>query len=194
MKKIVKLKDNSNVLIRDVKKDDLRNLAAFFRSLPDKDRVYLRRDVRKRKVVEQMITDVVDRKARRLVAVVDDEIVAEGALELDADSWKKHAGELRLVVGRSYQRKGLGMSMARELYHIAARRNLEELVVKMMRPQKGARKIFRKLGFQEVLIVPDYVTDLNGKKQDFILMRCDLEALWQELEDYFAQSDWQRSR
>jgi L-amino acid N-acyltransferase YncA len=194
MKKKVKLRDGSNILIRSVKADDIRQLVALFRSLPVRDRVYLRRDVTKRKVVAQMLADVEARKARRIVAVDGNEIVAEGALELEAHAWKKHVGELRLVVARPYQRKGLGMSMARELYHIAARRKLEELIVKMMRPQKGARKIFRRLGFQEVLVMPDYVTDLNGKKQDFILMRCDLEALWQELEDYFARSDWQRVR
>jgi L-amino acid N-acyltransferase YncA len=194
MKKKVKLRDGSTLLIRSIKDDDIRQLVALFRSLPERDRVYLRRDVRKRRVVEQMIADVNARKARRLVAVDGDRIVAEGALELETHAWKKHVGELRLVVARPYQRKGLGMSMARELYHIAARRRLEELIVKMMRPQRGARKIFRRLGFQEVLVLPDYVTDLNGKKQDFILMRCDIEALWQELEDYFAQSDWQRVR
>jgi L-amino acid N-acyltransferase YncA len=194
MKKNVKLKDDSLVVIRSVKDSDTGKLLAFFKSLPDKDRIYLRRDVRKRKVVEQMLADVKARKARRLVATIEDKIVAEGALELEPHPWKKHVGELRIIVARSCQRKGLGMRMARELYHIAARRRLEELIVKMMRPQIGARKIFRRLGFQEVLVMPDYVTDLTGKKQDFILMRCDLEALWQELEDYFAKFDWQRTR
>ncbi len=194
MKKMVTLKDESRILIRSVGDDDVGKLLAFFRSLPEGDRVYLRRDVRKRKVVEQMLADVRARKARRIVAVEGKNIVAEAALELEPHPWKKHVGELRLVVARSHQRKGLGMAMARELYHLAAGRKLEQLIVKMMRPQKGARKIFRRLGFQEVLVMPDYVTDQNGRKQDFILMRCDLEALWQELEDYFAKFDWQRTR
>ena len=89
---------------------------------------------------------------------------------------------------------GLGMLMARELYHLAASEKLEELVVKMMRPQVGARKIFRRLGFREETMLPEYVTDLHGKKQDLIVMRCDLEGLWQELEHYFEQGDWQRAR
>jgi L-amino acid N-acyltransferase YncA len=194
MKKMVTLKDGSRILIRSVKDDDVGKLLALFRSLPEKDRIYLRRDVRKRSVVERMLADVRERKARRIVAIDSKKIVAEAALELEPHPWKRHVGELRLVVARSHQRKGLGMAMARELYHISAGRKLEELIVKMMRPQKGARKIFRRLGFQEVLVMPDYVTDLNGRKQDFILMRCDLEALWQELEDYFAKFDWQRAR
>jgi L-amino acid N-acyltransferase YncA len=84
--------------------------------------------------------------------------------------------------------------MARELYGLAASARVEEIIVKMMRPQKAARSIFRKLGFREEVLLPDYVRDLNGKKQDMILMRCDLEALWQEMEDFLASGDWQRTR
>ncbi len=67
-------------------------------------------------------------------------------------------------------------------------------MVRMMRPQVAARSIFRKLGFHEETLLPDYVKDRRGHKQDLILMRCDLEALWQELEDFIATGDWQRTR
>ncbi len=64
----------------------------------------------------------------------------------------------------------------------------------MMRPQKAARSIFRKLGFRQEVVLPDYVKDLGGTKQDLILMRCDLEALWREMEDFVASGDWQRTQ
>ena len=69
-----------------------------------------------------------------------------------------------------------------------------EIVVRMMRPQIAARSIFRKLGFHEETVLPDYVKDLEGHKQDMILMRCDLQALWNELEDFISTWDWQRAR
>ena len=56
------------------------------------------------------------------------------------------------------------------------------------------RSIFRKLGFHEETLLADYVKDMKGTKHDLILMRCDLEGLWRELEDYIATSDWQRVR
>ena len=58
----------------------------------------------------------------------------------------------------------------------------------------AARSIFRKLGFHEETVLPDYVKDLEGHKQDMILMRCDLQALWSELEDFISTWDWQRTR
>ena len=97
-------------------------------------------------------------------------------------------------MARDYRRKGLGALMARELYSIAAEAKVEEIMVKMMRPQKAARSIFRKLGFHEETLLPDHVKDRRGHKQDLIVMRCDLEGLWDELEAFIVTSDFQRTR
>jgi L-amino acid N-acyltransferase YncA len=194
MNKTVTLKDRSEVDIRPLTQADFDDVLAFFRELPRKDRGYLRRDVSKKEVVENMIGEVKAGRAIRLVATAGPKIVAEGALELEGHAWKRHVGELRLVISSQYQRKGLGMLMARELYHAAASAKIEQLIVKMMRPQIAARKIFRKLGFHQELLMREYVKDLDGQRQDLIVMRCDLEGLWRELEDYFTQSDWRRAR
>ena len=194
MEKTVQLKDRSEVVIRAFVDQDLDAAVEFFRSLPREDREYLRRDVSRREIVETLLNEVRAGGAERLVAVAGDRIVAEGALEREGHSWKQHVGEFRIVVARDFQRRGLGMWMARELYHLAVASRIEELVVKMMRPQKGARKIFRRLGFHEEIVLPEYVRDLDGNPQDLIVMRCDLEGLWQELEDYFDRWDWQRAR
>ena len=84
--------------------------------------------------------------------------------------------------------------MARELYFLASKQNVDEIVLRMMRPQIAARMIARRLGFQEMVMLPDYVKDRLGKKQDLLVMRCELKALMQELEDYFTLHDWQRTR
>jgi L-amino acid N-acyltransferase YncA len=115
-------------------------------------------------------------------------------LELEGHSWKEHVGELRLIIAQDFQRKGLGTLMARELYTLANKHRVEELMVRMMRPQVAARKIFRKLGFQEAVMLPEYVKDLHGIRQDMVVMRCDLETLWREMEDLIILSDWRRNR
>jgi L-amino acid N-acyltransferase YncA len=120
--------------------------------------------------------------------------VADGSLERSPEEWKKHVGELRLIVAQPYKRKGLGRLMARELFLLAASAKMEEILVRMMRPQKAARSIFHRLGFRQEVVLPDYVVDLKGEKQDMILMRCDLEALWREMEDSLATDDWERTR
>ena len=194
MKKQVKLKDDTEVLIRQMARQDAAASLAFFRSLFEEDRAYLRRDVTKPDVVDQRIREMKSGVARRLVAVVGDEIVADGALEHSGEQWKGHVGELRLIIAPAYRRRGLGIRMARELFLLAASARVEEIVVRMMRPQKAARAIFRKLGFHREVVLPDYVRDQRGAMQDMVLMRCDLEALWREMEDLVAIGDRQRTQ
>ena len=194
MQKTVKLKDQTEVLIREMAREDLDDSHAFFESLPEDDRAYLRREVTKREVVERRISEIESGAVMRLVAVADGQIAADGSVGIPDEEWKRHVGELRLIVGRPYQRKGLGTLMARELYLLAASAKMEEIIVKIMRPQEGALSIFRRLGFREEASLHDYVQDQAGRKQDLILMRCDLEALWQEMEDFLASGDWERTR
>lgn len=194
MKKVIRLKDGTEVIIRTMRKEDLDKSLAFFRALPIEDRKYLRRDVTKREVVAERINAMQLGSVKRLVAVLDNEIIADGSLEFETQEWKRHIGEIRLIVAHPFQRKGFGMLMARELYLLAARKRAEEIVVKVMRPQVTAISIFHRLGFSEDATLTDYVEDLSGSKQDLIVMRCDLKALLKEMEDYLADSDWQRAR
>ncbi len=194
MTMIRKLKDGTEVVIRPMRSDDLDRSFDFFKQLPEEDRIFLRGDVTKRELVEDRIRAMERGTVKRLVAVVNDQIVADGALELADHGWKQHVGELRLIVARPYQRKGLGMLMARALYSLAVSANVEEIMVRMMRPQYAAHSIFRQLGFHEQVMFPDYVKDLSGTKHDLIVMRCDIKELWRELEEYFGDSDWQRAR
>jgi L-amino acid N-acyltransferase YncA len=192
---VAQLKDGTEVLIRPLRIEDLDRSLAFFQALPEEDRAYLRVDVTKRDLVERRICSALrSDKMKRIVALAGEEIVADGALEVGGDEWDRHVAEIRVIVARSYQRRGLGTVMMRELYAEAASQKVQEIVVRIMRPQRAAWAIARKLGFQEEVLLHDYLKDLSGQKQDLILMRCDLEALWQRMEDYIERSDWRGTR
>lgn len=190
---VARLKDGTEILVRPLRIGDIDRSFAFFQALPEEDRAYLRIDVTKRGVVERRISSALrSDNLTRIVALVGDEIVADGGLEIGGDEWDRHVGELRVVVAHPFQRRGLGTIMMRELYAEAASQKVQEIVVRMMRPQKAAWAICHKLGFQEEVMLHDYLKDLSGHKQDLILMRCDLEELWQRMEDYIERSDWPR--
>ncbi|MFQ6110074.1 MAG: GNAT family N-acetyltransferase [Candidatus Aminicenantales bacterium] len=194
MEKTETLKDGTKVLIRKLSLDDLDALMKFYSALPPEDRKYLRVDVTNWKIVEQRIKLIESENVIRIVALHGEEIIADGALELSGDEWRKHQGELRVIVARPYQHKGLGMIMVRELYFIAMEKKVELVVVKMMRPQIAAQRIFRKLGFREELLIPEYVRDQSGETQDMIIMVCNIQDLWKELDHFYSDSDWQRCR
>ncbi len=194
MERAETLKDGTPLLMRSLTQDDLDKLMAFYRSLPYEDRKYLRIDVTNRSSVEKRIKSVECGQSSRIIALVEDEIVAIGVLELADDDWRKNRGELRVAVSRKFQRKGLGMIMISELYMLAVQHKVEKVVAKMMRPQLAARKIFRKLGFREELFLPDYVRDQDNKEQDLVIMTCNTKDLWNELESFYKGSDWMRCR
>jgi L-phenylalanine/L-methionine N-acetyltransferase len=194
MKKNEILKDGKKVVIRELHENDLDALMKFYAGLPPADRKYLRIDVTNKEIVKQRIKLIKSGRVFRLVALYKGKIIADGALELSGEDWQKHQGELRVIVARSYQKKGLGTIMVRELYFLAVKKKVELVVVRMMRPQKGAQRIFRKLGFREELLIPDFVKDQEGKKQDLIVMTVNLKELWEELEESYSDSDWRRCR
>jgi len=194
MEKIEALKDGAKVLIRDQTLDDLDILMDFYLALPDEDRRYLRVDVTDRDVVKQRLELAKGGCLFRRGALDNDKIVATGALEIFPDAWRKHQGEIRVIVAEEFRRKGLGMIMMRELYLMAREKEVELLVTRQLRPQIAARNICRKLGFREELMVPDYLHDLTGATQDMVLMACDMKDFWKELEHVYMDSDWVKYR
>ncbi len=194
MNERVTLKDGTSVLIRPMSLEDRDRSLEFFRALPEEDRIYLRTDVTREENIDRRFQRMEFGEIRCLVAVEDDRIIADGALEVEGRDWKTHLAEWRLFVAPSHQRLGLGVLMSRQLHSLAMDEGVEEIMVRTMRPQLAAQSILRRLGFKQDAVLTDYVRDMGGAKQDLIVMRCDLEALWKEMEDYMADSDWQRTR
>ncbi len=194
MDKNEKLKDGTEVAIRRIGPADIDQLMDFYAALPLEDRTYLKFDVTDRKVVAKRLRRVETGDDIRIAASHGGVIVGSGALELSGEGWSKHQGELRVIIARPFQHRGLGAIMIRELYFVAVQNGLETIVAKMMRPQLGAQKIFRRLGFREESFIPDFVKDLQGESQDLIVMSCNVKDLWKELDRLFSESDWQRCR
>ena len=194
MSKNVKLKDGTEIVLRQLKKKDLNRLTVFFKSLPKEDRKYLRVDVTDKDTIKQIIKSSKSGVSIRIIALIRDKIVADGLLELEERKWSKHFAEIRVLISDKYRRKGLGMLITRELYSLAISKNVEEIIIKIMKPQKSAISICKRMGFKQEAVLPDYVKDLEGTKQDLIIMRCNINEMWKELEGYLEDSDWQRTR
>jgi len=190
------LKDGTKITLRllTVNEDDLNKLMKFYQDLPFSDRKYLKVDVTKKDVVQNRLHSIVDRRAVRVIALDNDDIVSEGELFLVGDDWHRDEGEIRVIVARDFQRKGLGMIMMRELYSQALNHKLEHLVAKMMTPQTGFQNILKKFGFKEGHVLPKYALDQDKQKQDMLIMTCEMKDFWRELEGAYKQSDWQRCR
>lgn len=188
------LKDGTIVTIRNLAIEDLDRLMSFYRSLPEEDLKYLRVDVTNRNIVKQRIEFAEAGDIFRIIALKGDSIIADGALELTTEERSRHQGELRVIVAEEFRRKGVGMIIMRELYFLAVEKKVEKVVAKMMKPQVAAGKICKTLGFHEELVIPDDVKDQTGKSQDLVIMTCNIQELWKELDQFYMDSDWERCR
>jgi L-amino acid N-acyltransferase YncA len=185
------LKDGVDLLIRDMDpKQDFEALMKFYNDLPVEDRRYLRIDVTNRKTMEQRIKLMDFGYHFRVLALSGDEIVGKGVLELPFEEWRRHQGELRVIIARPFQHRGLGMLLMRELYKLALRKNVETVTVWVMKPQAAALNLARKMGFHDQSILPDYVKDQTGEMQDLYILKAKIADLTNEIDRIFGATDW----
>jgi GNAT superfamily N-acetyltransferase len=188
--RIEALKDGTPVLLREPTLEDVDSSLQFYRGLPQEDRRYLKLDVTKRDVVVRRIQQSIEGRIYRIIALFEDDIIAVGNLEFSEDMWRRHFGEIRVVVAREYQRLGLGRLLIADLYQAAKRRGVEKVVAKMAAPQTAARKIFERLGFHVDSVLPDFIKDADGQLQSLVVMSCTLDHLSEELRGFFRTDDW----
>ncbi len=194
MEKTVTLKNGKNVLIRQMRRDDVQASFDFFQALRPNDRKYLRVDVTNWEFVDRRVRLSDDGSVERLVVLDGEEIVGDGALELTSHGWGEGAAEIRLIIASHFQRTGLGTTLARELHFLAAQHKVDRIVARLLRPQTGAHQILHNLGFHEEFLIPGMARDRAGELQDMIIMRCNLMDYWREMETDAELSDWQRAR
>lgn len=177
MERTIVLKDGRSVHIRPLMAEDFDQSLAFFKSLNATERRYLRRDVTDPEVIRERIKEAQTYPVERLVALSDDDIVADGSLEHERYGWGNRIAQIRIIVAPGFRRIGLGTSLARLLYVIAHQHDVARINVRMLRPQARCADIFHHLGFRQEFVLPDHVRDLEGNLQDLIIMRCDLAVL-----------------
>ncbi|RLA97960.1 MAG: hypothetical protein DRG83_15105, partial [Deltaproteobacteria bacterium] len=129
-KKVV-LSDGTEVTIRPLKKGDKAALIDFFSRVPAKDRNFLRDDVTDRKLVASWVDNLNYEVVLPLIAEYNGRIMGDITLQRRRYGWKKHVGDVRVVVASEFQKKGLGTSLVREVVELARELGLEKLAVEI---------------------------------------------------------------
>ena len=174
--KLESLKDESQITIRPLRKEDEKILHEYFLRLPPEDRMCLRDDVTDPKVIENWILDLDYDVVLPLVALDVDQIVANGTLQFDPVGWTKHQGEIRITCDPGYRKKGLATTLIENLMWIAADFGLEQLTAEIAPALDEAYFLFEKLGFKEAAVLKDFIKDLKDNYQDLVLMVKNISA------------------
>lgn len=170
------LKDGTKVLLRPMVHEDRDKLIDFFSRVSDQDRQFLRNNVRDPKVIAAWVNQIDYHKVFPLLAEVDNKIVGDVTLHMRHTGWKRHLGNVRVVVAHEYQGRGLGTLLINEIAELATEFGLEKLVSEIYFNSPGAIKAFKNAGFGVKAVFEDLVKDLFGNNADMIVMVCDVEA------------------
>jgi len=164
----------TEVEIRLVESADADGLRAFFRRVPEGDRTFFREDVLEPGVVERWHADP---DQRRLVAIVDDQIVGHVAV-IRGVGWCAHVAELRLVVDPAHRRRGLGRLLAQRAVVEAIEMGATKLVVEVVAEQEATVTMFSRLGFQPEGLLKEHVRSRAGEVHDLLVLAHFVEPLW----------------
>jgi len=171
-----RLSDGTEVLTRPLTEDDFDKSFAFFKELPEENRISLRVDVTDPEVVKTRLRCEGILNTFRIGAFVEDRIVGDGVLEWSDFGWMSHVGEIRFIVAQDFRRRGLASAIFRQLFLHGVREGLEKIETKFIQHQTAARKAAEKMGFSEEGILPRFAMDLEGNKHDMVIMSTYVEG------------------
>jgi RimJ/RimL family protein N-acetyltransferase len=178
------LKDKkTRVLIRPMEASDRNALVKFFRSLSEKDRLYLRDDVSNEEIIDKWVKNINYERVFPLLAIHEKTIVADATLHRNEYSWTRHVGEIRIVVAEGFRRKGLGFILLREIFYVALRMGLHKMVAEAAEDDLSAVRMFEKLGFQKEAVLKNHIMDPRAVKHNLLIMSNDVETILRYMAD-----------
>ena len=170
----VTLGDGTQVHLRLMVPSDVHRLLAFARSLPEDDLQFLRVDITKMLVVMIWAQNIKAGLTVTVLAEKDREIVGYASVHHDQVSWQRHLGELRVQVAPAYRSHGLGSALGKEIFAIAPEIGIQKIVAHMTPNQEQAIALVKRSGFRQEAVLHDFVIDRNGRKNDLVVMTCDV--------------------
>jgi RimJ/RimL family protein N-acetyltransferase len=178
----VTLHDGTRITLSLLESTDGPCVTAFYRGLPEEERMVLKDDVMTDGWAERFLANVARKEVVSVLAKKGRIVVGEASLYRTLHGWTRHVGEVRVAVDKSERRKGLATELAAALVKTATDLGIEKIIVQVVENQLGARRIFEKLGFRKDAILPHHVMDLSGQKRDLIVLANDVSQIWAAME------------
>ena len=159
-----------SVELRRMAADDKETLLAFARALPEEDLLFLQRNITRPEVVDDWIDSIRAGLRFTVLAESDGELAGFGSLHRQEAEWTRHLAEIRVIVSSRFRGCGLGGVLVSEILEVAREVGLQKVVAQMPRDQGGARRVFKKLGFDLESMLADWVIDREGQTHDLVIM------------------------
>ncbi len=178
--KTLGLSGGKTVSVRPMTAADAPALLAFFRSISEEERYFLRDNVASEAVIQGWADHLDYDRALPLLAFDGDRVCADSVLIRRRSGSLAHAAEIRVVVSPEYRSKGLGSALLREVVDVAWDAELECIHVEFVRDvQEDGLNAVRLLGGVEAGVQREAVKDQHDNHHDIVYMRIPLGRWWQ---------------
>lgn len=163
----VTTKDGRRLVIRKLCEADRDALLVFGAHLPKDDWLYLDVELQTPSTITRLVNAVEARNWRQVVAVDGDVIVGYANVR-QLPGWKRHVGDIALVVRDDYRRHGIGAALGGAVLDSAAAMSLTKLIVEVVQDATGGQLIFKRLGFHQEGLFVDHAIDYLGNPRDIV--------------------------
>ena len=166
--------DKGSIDLRLMEASDGDAILAFAQGLPPDDLLFLRLDITKPEGIAEWVRNIEAGRTITILAEDSGRIAGYASIHHNEVLWSRHVGEIRVIVGSGYRRRGLGRRLTDEVFAISRDIGLAKISAQMTPDQKGARATFERLGFRPEALLADFVMDREGKPRDLLLMTHDV--------------------
>ena len=172
----IKLKDDSKVTLRPLRKTDEKSFHELFLAIPEPERMFIKHRVTDLAVIHDWCQNIDLGRNLPLVALQGGKILGAATLHQQLGGWKRHIGRVSVLVHPQYRGRGLARALISEMLEIARSARLERVEAEFIGGQQTAMHMFAMLGFSELLRLEDYVKDMQALTHDYVLMGLNLHT------------------
>jgi ribosomal protein S18 acetylase RimI-like enzyme len=174
--KNIKLKDAKKATLRPLRAADEKDFHELFQGIPERERMFIKHRVQDKKVIRDWCKKIDYGRNLPMVGLINGKIVGDATLHQQLGGWKRHIGRVSVLVHPEFRGRGLARALITEILDIARRAGLEKVEAEFIGEQEAAVKMFAMLGFRRLVVLEDYVKDMQAISHDYVLMGLDLKT------------------
>jgi len=172
----VTLHDGTECTVRPAGKRDDGRLQRFFLAVPEPERLFVKRPVRDRALFREWCQEADFQQNLPLLMLHGEKIVGEATLHQRTGGWKRHIGVVTVLTHPDYRNRDVAKILVDEVVLIAQHLGLKRLESELNGERKVAIRAMEQLGFRQLLKLPDYIVDMQGRAHDYVVMGVNLRT------------------
>lgn len=166
----VDLNDGLTCQMRMLGKEDEEAFQEFYLSVPEHERLFVKRPVQDPALFRDWCSDIDLEKNLSLLLIRDGRIIGEATLHQRQGGWKRHIGVVTVLTHLDFRGRGIVPVLVEEQINIARHLGLKKLEVELNGERTTAMKELAMFGFSELFRLHDYLEDMQKNTHDYIVM------------------------